>query len=98
MANTILFAFEKQGYALVDRGTFLVYKNKVDLEILFEGDEKLINLYGIVAVDPIKHSHTNIVSSNKYIKWITSKRIQKKISEFKINGEILYKPFNWKKK
>jgi len=96
MANTILFAYEKQGYTMVDRGTFLVYKNKVDLEILFEGDEKLFNLYGIVAVNPKKHSHTNIIAAKKYIKWITSKRIQKKISEFKINGKTLYKPFHWK--
>jgi len=95
MANTILFAFEKQGYAMVDRGTFLAYQKKVDLEILFEGDRKLFNLYGIVAVNPKKHSHVNIEAANKYIKWIKSEKIQKRISEFKINGKILYKPFHW---
>ncbi len=98
MANTILFAFEKQGYAMVDRGTFLVYKKKVDLEILFEHDENLYNLYGIVATSPIKHPHTNIEGANKYINWITSEKIQKKISEFKINGKTLYTPIYWEKK
>ncbi len=94
MANTILFAYEKQGYTMVDRGTFLVYKNKVDIEILFEGDEKLYNLYGIVAVNPKKYSHTNIKAAKKYINWITSEKIQKKISEFKVDGKTLYKPFH----
>ena len=98
MANTILFAFEKQGYSMVDRGTFLVYKDKVNLEILFQGDEKLYNLYGIVAVNPQKHPHTNIKAANKYIEWITSEKIQTKISQFKVKGDILYKQFYFREK
>ncbi|RPJ19950.1 MAG: tungsten ABC transporter substrate-binding protein, partial [Chloroflexi bacterium] len=35
---TLSIAFEKGGYALTDRGTFLAYKSNVDLEILVEGD------------------------------------------------------------
>ena len=92
MGNTINFAFEKNGYALTDRGTYLAYKDKVDLVIVSEGDEKLFNPYGIIAVNPAKHKHANIQAANKYIKWIRSTKIQKMIADFKIKGEQLFIP------
>ena len=50
MGKTITYAEEKQGYTMSDRGTYLKYKfgrdQKLDLEILCEGDPELFNPYG----------------------------------------------------
>ena len=37
---------------MTDRGTWLAYQNKLDLEILFQGDEKLFNPYQVILVNP----------------------------------------------
>lgn len=92
MGNTINFAFEKQGYTLTDRGTYLAYKNKVDLVILNERDEQLHNPYGIIAVNPVKHPHVKFHLAMKYIVWITSPETQKLIKNFKIEGQSLFFP------
>ena len=43
------------GYVLSDRGTWISFKNKGDLEIAVEGDKRLFNQYGIILVNPAKH-------------------------------------------
>jgi len=92
MGNTINFAFEKQGYTLADRGTFIAYRSKIDLVVISENDEKLFNPYGIIAVDPKKYEHVNSDLAQKYIEWITSEETQKLIAEYKIDGEVLFYP------
>lgn len=92
MGNTIVFAYEKRGYTLADRGTYLAYKNKMDLKVIFEGDKRLFNPYGIIAVNPKKHKHVEYDLAMTYINWITSKDGQKLISEYKVDGEVLFKP------
>ncbi len=82
MGAVILIANEKLAYTLVDRGTYLAYKNKVSLEILCEGDPDLFNPYGIIAVNPAKHPHVNYVLAMAYIGWVTSPNGQKIIREF----------------
>ena len=44
-------------YILADRGTWLAFKNRGDLAILVQGDQKLFNQYGIMLVNPAKHAH-----------------------------------------
>jgi len=46
MGTTLQVADERQAYVLCDRGTFLAYKHKIDLIVLFEGDPLLFNPYG----------------------------------------------------
>ncbi|MCP4220391.1 MAG: extracellular solute-binding protein [bacterium] len=92
MGNGMNFAFEKQGYTLADRGTYLAYKDKVDLEVVVEGDKRLFNPYGIIAVNPQKHPHVKKDLAEKYINWITSPEGQKLIGDFKIGGQVLFHP------
>ena len=42
-------------YMLSDRGTWIHFKNKGDLQILVEGDKRLFNQYGVILVNPDKH-------------------------------------------
>ena len=82
MGAVLQMAHEKSGYTLSDRGTYLAYKGKIDLEILCEGDPTLFNPYGIMAVNPARYPKTNYILAMAYIGWVTSPEGQKIIREF----------------
>ncbi|MBM3242445.1 tungsten ABC transporter substrate-binding protein [Candidatus Poribacteria bacterium] len=92
MGPTMQIADEKRGYTLADRGTYLAYKEKIDLPILVEGDERLFNPYGIIAVNPAKNPHANYVYAMALIGWVTSVEGQKIIANYKKYGEPLFYP------
>jgi len=93
MGATLQIADEKQAYTISDRGTYLAYRDKIELEILVEGDaERLANPYGIIAVNPAKHPHVNYVYAMALIGWVTSVEGQKIIAEYKQFGEPLFYP------
>ena len=92
MGATLQMASEKRAYCLTDRGTFIALEKKLGLVILCEGDERLFNPYGIIAVNPHRHSHVKYVHAMALIGWITSPQGQKIIGEFKKNGKVLFHP------
>jgi len=92
MGATLQIADEKQAYTITDRGTYLAYKGKIDLLILAEGDKRLFNPYGIIAVNPAKHPHVNYIYAMALIGWVTSVRGQKIIAEYKKFGKALFHP------
>jgi tungstate transport system substrate-binding protein len=92
--NTLTIASEKGGYALVDRGTFLAYKSNLDLDILFEGDPFLINVYHVITVNPEKWPNVNLEGAKAFEDFITSPEGQKIIGEFGLKeyGQPLFFP------
>ncbi len=80
------------GYILADRGTWLSFKNRGDLVILVEGDNKLFNQYGIMLVNPAKHPHVKKDLGDAFIAWVISPEGQKTIADYKIGGEQLFFP------
>lgn len=92
MGLTLQIADEKRAYCLVDRGTYIAYEKKVDLSILCEGDERLFNPYGIIAINPDRHPHVKYIHAMALIGWITSPEGRRIISEFKIEGKALFHP------
>ena len=91
---TLSIASEKGAYALTDRGTFLAYKSNVDLEILFEGDSFLLNVYHVITVNPEKFPNINLEGAKAFADFITSPEGQKIIAEFGVDkyGEPLFFP------
>jgi tungstate transport system substrate-binding protein len=79
-------------YVLSDRGTWLSFKNKGDLEIVVEGDKQLFNQYGIILVNPAKHAHVKKEEGQQFIDWIVSKEGQDAIRSYTINGQQLFFP------
>ncbi|MEE9305484.1 MAG: substrate-binding domain-containing protein [bacterium] len=92
MGETLIAASEKQGYVLSDRGTYLAMKPKLELEVVFEGDEALFNPYGIIAVNPARHPHTNYVMALAFIGWVTSPEGQRIINGYRKGGKTLFHP------
>ena len=85
-------AAASNSYVLSDRGTWLSFKNKGDLQILVEGDKRLFNQYGVMLVNPDKHPHVKKDLGQAFIDWLISPEGQKAIADYKINGEQLFYP------
>jgi tungstate transport system substrate-binding protein len=89
MGQCLQMAGEKQAYILADRGTWLAFKSKVDLAVLVEGDRMLFNEYG--AILPT-HELANKALGRKLLDYLTSAEGQKRIGEFRVQGERLFHP------
>ncbi len=92
MGPTLNTAAGMNAYALTDRGTWLSFKNRGELVISVEGDQRLFNQYGIILVNPAKHSHVKKDLGQEFIDWVVSAEGQKSIAEYKIGGEQLFFP------
>ena len=92
MGPALNMAASSGGYVLTDRGTWLSFKNRADLTILVEGDTRLFNQYGVMAVSPVKHPQTKVIEAQKFVDWVTSPAGQGVIAGYKIGGEQLFFP------
>ncbi|HZX27936.1 MAG TPA: substrate-binding domain-containing protein [Telluria sp.] len=92
MGEVLNMAGELQGYTLTDRATYATYKARTGLAILVEGDPKMFNPYGIIAVNPAKHQGTNYQGALRLIEWITSPEGQRAIAQFRPAGQQLFFP------
>ena len=90
MGAALNTASASNAYVLADRGTWLSFKNRGDLIIAVQGDNKLFNQYGVILVNPQKHAHVKKDLGQAFIDWLISPEGQKAINEYKINGEQLF--------
>ena len=92
MGAALNTANASNAYVLSDRGTWLSFKNKGDLQILVEGEKRLFNQYGVMLVNPAKHPNVKKDLGQQFIDWLVSPEGQKAIADYKINGEQLFYP------
>jgi tungstate transport system substrate-binding protein len=92
MGAALNMASASNAYVLSDRGTWLSFKNKGELQILVEGDKRLFNQYGVILVNPEKHPTVKKDLGQEFIDWLLSPEGQKAIANYKINGEQLFYP------
>lgn len=92
MGRVLLISDQLGAYTLSDRGTWLAYRAKLHLKVLFEGGEGLNNPYGIIAVDPKQHPNVNAAAAKRFIGWITGAEGQRLIGEYKKHGQALFQP------
>ena len=92
MGKVLQMAGEMQGYTLTDRGTWLFMKDKLPLKIVVEGDPKLFNPYGVIAVNPGRYPDINYTGAMAFIAWITSPEGQALIGKYRVNNKQLFIP------
>ncbi|MCW5730863.1 MAG: substrate-binding domain-containing protein [Alphaproteobacteria bacterium] len=92
MGPTLNVASATNAYALTDRGTWLSFRNRGELEILLAGDRRLFNQYGVILVNPARHPHVRARQGQAFIDWLLSPEGQKAIADFRIGGEQLFFP------
>ena len=94
MGWTLQMAGELEAYTLTDRGTWLVFRKRLPLELLVEGDARLHNPYGIIAVNPARNPHVDYQGAMALISWITSDEGTRLIQNFQLEGQPLFIPID----
>ena len=92
MGQALNMASSTGAYVLSDRGTWLSFKNRGDLQVLVEGDARLFNPYGVMVVDAARHAHVKQALAQTFADWITGPAGQAAIASYRIGGEPLFFP------
>ena len=92
MGPALNTASAASAYVLSDRGTWLAFKNRGDLTILVEGDQRMFNQYGVMLVNPARHPQVKAADGQSFIDWLVSGEGQKTIAEYRIDSEQLFFP------
>jgi len=82
MAQTLRIANEKRALTLTDRATYLALAGELDLQILVEGDPRLINPYAVIVVNPAKHPHANAAAARQFAGFLTSETGRRIVAGF----------------
>ncbi len=92
MGAALNTASASNAYVLSDRGTWISFKNRGELDIAVQGDRRLFNQYGVILVNPAKHPHVKKELGQQFIDWLVSPEGQKAIADYKISGQQLFFP------
>jgi tungstate transport system substrate-binding protein len=92
MGPALNTAASMNAYILADRGTWLSFKNRGELAILVQGDQRLFNQYGVILVSPVRHPHVKKEMGQQFIDWLVSPEGQTAIAAYEIGGEQLFFP------
>ena len=92
MGPALNIASSTNAYALTDRGTWLNFKNRGELAVLVQGDQRLFNQYGVMVVNPARHPHVKADLAQAFVDWVVSPAGQAAIAGYKIGGEQLFFP------
>ena len=92
MGAALNTASAMNGYVLSDRGTWISFKNRGDLQIVVEGDKRLFNQYGVMLVNPEKYPSVKKDLGQAFIDWLISPEGQAAIAGYKIDGQQLFFP------
>lgn len=94
MGASLTVASEKGAYILTDRATYLANQDKLQLEILLEGNNALLNVYHVITVNPDKWPEANYEGALAFAKFLTDPATQKVIAEFGLKefGQPLFIP------
>src|SRR3981081_1213876 len=97
MGAALNTASAMDGYVLSDRGTWISFKNRGDLEIVVEGDKQMFNQYGVMLVNPEKFPSVKKELGRRFVEWLVSPEGQAAIAGYKIDGQQLFFPDSEKK-
>jgi tungstate transport system substrate-binding protein len=92
MGEVLTMAAELRAYTLTDRATYIAYRARTGLQIVVEGDQKMFNPYGIIAVNPKNFPQANYKGAMQLVEWITSPEGQGLIAAFKVEGQQVFFP------
>ena len=92
MGAALNMAAAQDAYVISDRGTWLRYQNSKGLTVLSEGDDRLVNPYGVILVNQKRHAHGKTALGQKFIDWMISAEGQKNIGDYRIGGKVLFHP------
>lgn len=85
-------ARKANAYVLADRASWIAFRDRGDLDIVVEGDKRLLNQYGVMLVNPEKHPNVRKELGQTFIDWLTSPEGQAAIAGYKVDGQQVFFP------
>ena len=92
MGATLNVGIGMGAYALSDRASWIAFGNKRGHRVLVEGDPRLFNQYGIVAVSKSRHPNVKAAFAESFVDWMLSEEGQAAIAAHRIDGRQLFFP------
>lgn len=92
MAQALQLAAALGGYTLVDRASWVAARQRGELAVLVEGDERLLNRYSVIAVDPRRHPHVRAAEAQRFVDWLAGPAGQAAIAAFRLDGQVVFRP------
>jgi tungstate transport system substrate-binding protein len=92
MGAALNTASASEAYVLSDRATWIHFRNKGELQIMVEGDKRMLNQYGVMLVNPAGHPNVKRELGQRFIDYLISPDGQQDIANYKIGGEQLFHP------
>jgi tungstate transport system substrate-binding protein len=94
MGATLGIAEDRQAYTLADRGTLLALGRRVGLQVVVEGDRRLLNLYSVLEVPPSGGPRVNAAGGRALAEFLLSPEAQALIGAFGVEryGRPLFVP------
>ncbi|AMA61535.1 MULTISPECIES: substrate-binding domain-containing protein [unclassified Bradyrhizobium] len=92
MTSALDAARAANAYVLSDRGSWISFRERGDLDIVVEGDRRLLNQYGVMLVNPEKFPNVKKDLAQTFIDWLTSPEGQTAIADYKLDGQQLFFP------
>ncbi|MEI8330640.1 MAG: substrate-binding domain-containing protein [Methanomicrobiales archaeon] len=94
MGETLQMASEKGAYAITDEGTYLAYKNKLDLVPIITKGPSLLNIYSVMAVYNYKQPVEKIQMANNFTNFLIAPETQTNIGNYGVDkyGKSLFIP------
>ena len=80
------------GYVLSDRASWITFKDRGDLDIVVEGDKRLLNQYGVMLVNPERFPDVKKELGQTFVDWLISPEGQVAIAGYKVDGQQVFFP------
>lgn len=91
MGATLNTAAVMNAYLLADRGTWISFGNRRQLNLLYEDDTVLLNPYSSILVNPERYPVRHQLAV-QWHEWLTSDAGQAVIGEYRLRGQVLFRP------
>jgi len=92
MAAALDAARTANAYVLSDRANWIAFRDRGELDIVVEGDKRLLNQYGVMLVNPEKHPNVRKELGQIFIDWLISPEGQAAIASFRVDGRQVFFP------
>lgn len=96
MGLTLQVAGERRAYVLSDIGTFLAYRDRLDLEVLSPPSPELRNVYSVLRVNPETFAdRINASGAEQFVAFLVDEAILRRIADFGVDrfGRPLFRPY-----
>ncbi|MGC6484585.1 MAG: substrate-binding domain-containing protein [Candidatus Puniceispirillales bacterium] len=90
MGGTLNVAVQIKGYVISDRSTWVAFNNKAGHRIVFEGDPRIFNQYGLIVISPEKCPQVRLEGAQHFADWLISPAGQQAINSYTVRGQQLF--------